>query len=184
MSEITKKALAQALKELLSKKELSKITIKNITDYCGVNRQTFYYHFKDVYDLIEWIYTSEVIDEIKDDDTYESWQQGFLFIFNYILKNKNFVLNTYNSISREFVMMFLYKQTSRLLINVIEEKARNVNIKNENKKFIADFYKYGFVGIIQDWITGGMKENPEDVIKKLNLILEGNFEKAIEALKN
>ena len=81
-------------------------------------------------------------------------------------------------------MMFLYKQTSRLLINVIEEKARNVNIKNENKKFIADFYKYGFVGIIQDWITGGMKENPEDVIKKLNLILEGNFEKAIEALKN
>ena len=114
MSEITKKALAQALKELLSKKELSKITIKNITDYCGVNRQTFYYHFKDVYDLIEWIYTSEVIDEIKDDDTYESWQQGFLFIFNYILKNKNFVLNTYNSISREFVMMFLYKQTSRL----------------------------------------------------------------------
>ena len=179
MSEITKKALAQALKELLSKKELSKITIKNITDYCGVNRQTFYYHFKDVYDLIEWIYTSEVIDEIKDDDTYESWQQGFLFIFNYILKNKNFVLNTYNSISREFVMMFLYKQTSRLLINVIEEKARNVNIKNENKKFIADFYKYGFVGIIQDWITGGMKENPENVIKKLNLILEGNFEKAI-----
>ena len=62
MSEITKKALAQALKELLSKKELSKITIKNITDYCGVNRQTFYYHFKDVYDLIEWIYTSEVIE--------------------------------------------------------------------------------------------------------------------------
>ena len=56
MSELTKKALAVSLKKLLSKKELSKITISNITDECGVNRQTFYYHFKDIYDLLEWIY--------------------------------------------------------------------------------------------------------------------------------
>ena len=53
MSEITKKALATSLKKLLSKKELSKITITNITKDCGVNRQTFYYHFKDVYDWSE-----------------------------------------------------------------------------------------------------------------------------------
>ena len=53
MSEITKKALATSLKKLLSKKELSKITISNITDDCGVNRQTFYYHFRDIYDLLE-----------------------------------------------------------------------------------------------------------------------------------
>ena len=56
MSEITKKALATSLKKLLSKKELSKITIANITNDCGVNRQTFYYHFKDVYDLLEDIF--------------------------------------------------------------------------------------------------------------------------------
>ena len=60
MSELTKKALAVSLKKLLSKKELSKITISNITDECGVNRQTFYYHFKDIYDLLEWIYKNEV----------------------------------------------------------------------------------------------------------------------------
>ena len=51
MSQITKNALATALKKLLSKKELSKITISNITEECGVNRQTFYYHFKDIYDI-------------------------------------------------------------------------------------------------------------------------------------
>ena len=68
MSELTKKALAVSLKKLLSKKELSKITISNITDECGVNRQTFYYHFKDIYDLLEWIYKNEVIDEIDNKD--------------------------------------------------------------------------------------------------------------------
>ena len=56
MSQITKNALAASLKKLLSKKELSKITITNITEECGVNRQTFYYHFKDIYDLLEWIF--------------------------------------------------------------------------------------------------------------------------------
>ena len=94
MSEITKKALATSLKKLLSKKELSKITISNITDDCGVNRQTFYYHFKDVYDLLEWIYLNEVIQPMNGKDTYDNWQQGFLSIFEYILENKEFVKNT------------------------------------------------------------------------------------------
>ncbi len=61
---------------MLSKKELSKITITNITEECGVNRQTFYYHFKDIYDLLEWIYKNEVIDEI-DNEKEENWQQKF-----------------------------------------------------------------------------------------------------------
>ena len=75
MSEITKKALATSLKKLLSKKELSKITISNITNDCGVNRQTFYYHFKDVYDLLEWIYMNEFIQSMEGNNTYDTWQQ-------------------------------------------------------------------------------------------------------------
>ena len=55
MSEITKRALATSLKKLLSQKELTKISIKDITDDCGIQRQTFYYHFTDIYDLVEWI---------------------------------------------------------------------------------------------------------------------------------
>ena len=104
MSEITKRALATSLKKLLSQKELTKISIKDITDDCGIQRQTFYYHFADVYDLIEWIYTNEVIKPIiHDKDTYEKWKEGFLSIFNYVQDNKDFVRNTYNSISRKYV---------------------------------------------------------------------------------
>ena len=77
MSQITKNALVTALKKLLSKKELSKITISNITEECGVNRQTFYYHFKDIYDLLEWIFTNEVIEEI-DNEIEENWQKKLI----------------------------------------------------------------------------------------------------------
>lgn len=183
MSEITKKALATSLKKLLSKKELSKITISNITDDCGVNRQTFYYHFKDVYDLLEWIYLNEVIQSMDGKDTYNNWQEGFLSIFKYILENKEFVKNTYNSISRDYFLRFIYTQTAILLMNVIDEQAKDINVSDEDKKFIANFYKYAFVGIIQDWIEDGMKEEPENIINKLNHIIEGNLEKALEKIK-
>lgn len=186
MSEITKKALANSLKKLLSKKELSKITVSNITEDCGVNRQTFYYHFKDVYDLLEWIYTNEVIQEIEEshNNTYDTWQQGFLYIFEYILENREFAKNTYNSISRDFFLRFIYKQTNILLMNVINEKSKNVKIAENDKKFIADFYKYGFVGIVQEWIEHGMKEKPDEIVEKFNCIIEGSFENAIEKLKH
>ena len=54
MSQITKRALEASLKNLLLKKPLNKITVNDITDDCGINRMTFYYHFKDIYDLVEW----------------------------------------------------------------------------------------------------------------------------------
>ena len=164
-------------------KELSKITITNITKDCGVNRQTFYYHFKDVYDLLEWIYMNEVIQSMEGNDTYDTWQQGFLSIFEYVLENKEFVKNTYYSISRDFFLRFIYKQTTVLLMNIIDEKSKGMKVRREDKQFMADFYKYGFVGIMQDWIESGMKEKPDNIIKKLNSIIEGNFENALEKLK-
>ena len=55
VSKLTKRALAASLKKLLAQKPLSKITIADITEDCGMNRMTFYYHFQDIYDLIDWI---------------------------------------------------------------------------------------------------------------------------------
>ena len=184
MADITKKALAISLKKLLSKKELSKITIKDITDGVGIKRQTFYYHFGDVYDLIEWIYKNEIIEPIiKGKDTYATWQQGFLLIFKYVLKNKNFIRNTYNSISTEYVEMFIYKNTYELLKNVVEEEAQGINVKENDKEFVAKFYQYAFVGVIKEWIQSGMEEKPEDIIEKLNKIIYGNFKRALNSLK-
>lgn len=185
MSNITKKALANSLKKILSKKEFNKVTINDIVDDCGVNRQTFYYHFKDIYDLLEWIYTNEVIEKIKNiesDSPAENWQQEFLYVFEYILDNKKFVYNTYYSVSRALFLNFIYKQTNMLLTRVIDEKSKKIAVQNKNKKFIADFYKYAFVGLVQEWIENGMLENPEEIIKKLSIMLEGSFDSAIERL--
>ena len=160
-------------------KPLNKITITDITEDCGVNRQTFYYHFRDIYALIEWIYSNEAQKALDGKKTYATWQEGFLQIFNYILENKNFVTRTFYSLSREYLENYLYDETYNLLMGVIEEKAIEYSVKNRDKQFIADFYKYGFVGLVLNWIGTGMKEKPETIIKKLNILIHGDISKAL-----
>ena len=72
-SQITKKALAEAMKELMSERPMNKINIGDIVERCNMNRQSFYYHFKDKYDLVNWIYYTEFIVKIKDDLSMSSW---------------------------------------------------------------------------------------------------------------
>ena len=115
MSEITKRAFASSLKKMLAKRPLEKIRVIDITEDCGVNRQTFYYHFKDIYDLLEWVYTNEATKALGGKKTYETWKQGFKQIFQYILNNKEFVLSTFNSVSREYLERYLYNEVYLLV---------------------------------------------------------------------
>ena len=78
MSQITKRALEASLKKLLTKKPLDKITITDITEDCGINRMTFYYHFKDIYDLVEWVCVEDATRILGENKTYDTWQEGFL----------------------------------------------------------------------------------------------------------
>ncbi|WP_461206822.1 TetR/AcrR family transcriptional regulator [Clostridium sp. DL1XJH146] len=174
MSQTTKRALAASLKKLLAEKPLNKITIMDITEDCEVNRQTFYYHFQDIYDLIDWIYTSEATKALDGKKTYDTWQQGFLGIFEYVLKNKNFIINTYHSLSRDHLETYLYNETYDLLIGVVEETAFKMNVSDKDKQFIADFYKYAFVGIMLEWVRTNMKEEPSEIIDRLSILLQGN----------
>ncbi|ROR31653.1 putative dihydroxyacetone kinase regulator [Mobilisporobacter senegalensis] len=183
MSQTTKRALAASLKKLLATTTLDKITVKDIVCDCEVNRQTFYYHFQDIYALIEWIYTTEAEKAIDGNKTYDTWQQGFNQVFVYMHDNKHLVMNTYRSLSREYLERFLYEVTYSLLINVVEEQSKGMDVSVENKQFIAHFYKFAFVGIVLDWISTGMKEDPQKIIDQIYTLICGDFKKALEKYK-
>ena len=180
MSQITKRALEESLKRMLLKKPVNKITILDITEDCGISRMTFYYHFKDIYDLIEWSCVEDAAKALDGKKTYDTWQQGFLQIFQAVLENKPFIQNVYQSVSREQVEKYLYTLTYRLLIGVVEEKAAGMDVRDTDKEFIANFYKFAFVGLMLDWIKDGMKKDPQQIIDRLSILIEGEITRALD----
>lgn len=183
MSQITKRAIEASLKNLLLKKPFDKITINDIAEDCGISRMTFYYHFKDIYDLVEWACEEDAKKILEGKDDYKTWTQGFLNLFEEVLKNKPFVLNVYRSVGREQVENYLYKIVYDLLLNVVEEKAQGMTVRDEDKEFIADFYKYAFVGLMLDWVKNGMKEDPHKIVKKVEFLLSGSLSVSLERFR-
>lgn len=183
MSNITKKALEASLKHLLLQKPLNKITVSDIAEDCGINRMTFYYHFKDIYDLVEWACVEDAAQALDGKKTYETWQEGFLNIFHAVLENKPLIMNVYRCVSRERVELYLYQLTYDLIYGVVEEKASGMSVRDDDKRFITDFYKYAFVGIMLDWVKNDMKEDPAKIIKRLECVIHGNITRALNAVR-
>lgn len=158
VAQTTKRALEASLKKLLLRKPLNKITINDITEDCGVNRMTFYYHFKDIYDLVDWILVEDATEALEGHQDFETWSDAFRDMLEKVQANRVLVLNVYRSISREQVEQYLYKMFDPLLRMFVERE--NIPVQEEDKQFIIDFYKYGFVGMVLEWIRRDMKTEP------------------------
>ena len=180
MPNATKAALEESLKRLLLKKQLDKITITDLTTDCGISRMAFYYHFKDIYDLVEWSCVEDGAKALQGKKTSESWTEGLTQIFEAVLENKPFIMNVYRNADRERMENYLYKLTYDLIAGVVEEKSKGLDLTEEDKKFIANFYKYGFVGIMIEWIQAGMKEDIEELVNKMSLTLHDTVTTSVQ----
>lgn len=183
MSQVTKRALEQSLKNLLLKKPLTKITISDITEDCGINRMTFYYHFKDIYDLVEWACLEDAKRALDEKKTYDTWQQGLLQIFEAVQENKPFILNVYRCVHREQVEKYLQPLVDQLMLDVIQEESASMVIREEDKQFIAKIYAYIFIGVMLDWIKDDMREAPQEIVARLVNLLRGSVTAALRRFR-
>lgn len=183
-SQITKKALAASIKQLMETVPLAKISIQEIVDNCGLNRQTFYYHFKDKFDLVNWIYYSEVIESIADSKHYDNWSDGILKILLHINKNRAFYINALNTPGQNAFDGYLFEVTHKLAMGVVNEVAEGMNVFDPDKNFIADFYTHAFVGLTVQWIKKGMHDPPEIIVDRLKDLVEGSVFRAVTRYAN
>ena len=183
MSQVTKRALETSLKNLLLQKPLDKITINDITADCGINRMTFYYHFKDIYDLVEWSCLEDAEKALNNKKTYDTWEQGLLQIFYAVQANKPFIMNVYHCVSREMVEKYLSPLSESLLMGVINELSNGMVVRDEDKTFIAQVYSYAFVGLMLDWIKGDMQDDPEELVSRFARVIYNDLNGALERFR-
>lgn len=163
---ITKRAIAEALKRLCIEKPFDKISISDITAACGLNRQTFYYHFQDKYELLSWIYYNENFSKIADDITFKNWDQKILELLLIMRKERSFYINTIKEQEHTFES-YLFEMAKVLFSEAIVRLDEGGRLTKEERDFDAEFYAYGICGVILSWAEAGMKMEPELVAGRL-----------------
>ena len=173
MLQLTKKAIVNSFIKLLNEKPLDKITVKNIAEDCGINRNTFYYHFSDIRELTVYTIDSQIHSVSELDFNGDSWVDSFVEAAKFVIDNKKAVYNIYNSLNRETVENYLNTVAFKVTDNFVSAKAVGIDADKSDIELIKDFYMSALVGIICKWLENGMDKDPDIVIRRLGRLVEG-----------
>ncbi len=183
MKQQAKVAIINSFKELLNKQCIHKITVKEICEHCSVNRQTCYYYFTDIMDIFKFIIYEELSGEIAQNRTFQTWAGGFLATMNYMKRNSKMILHVYNSSYWCEANTYFTNFSNKLLGDVVIECAEKMEVRlsDKDERFIVNFYRHVFNGLIIDWVSQGMEVEPEIILKKLLIMVRGNISRSVSA---
>ena len=158
-SDQTKYAQAAALKELMAQKPIDRITIHDLTERCGIRRQTFYYHFEDVYDLLRWMFQAEAVALLKQHEGTLLWQEGMLQLFHYIEDNRAVCLCALKSVGREHLKRFFQADIYAIIHRAVEQigteaGAIQAGVTQEDIALLTHIYVVASAGVVESWLLG------------------------------
>ncbi|WEV50390.1 TetR/AcrR family transcriptional regulator C-terminal domain-containing protein [Lactobacillus sp. ESL0731] len=165
----TKKEFSSALKVELKHHPLNKITVTSLLKATNRTRPTFYYHFKDISDLIKWTVQKEVINLLNETKGYDHWDTDILKVLNYFYENQALAKAFYNNLDMyQFNQIFRNPQVKILLGYIDDIISRDkLKICQQDRLLIAKFFTGAFSAIVLDWIAYGQKETPEEIREQL-----------------
>lgn len=184
MASSTKRALADALKQMMEVKPIAKITVKDLVEICNVNRQTFYYHFDDVYDLLEWVFEEDANRVLPKEVLYERWQEDVMVFFQYLYDNSSYALNIYNSGSRLYMLRFLKGRLESCIRSFADIVSEGMNIDKQDYDFVIEFYSNGIIGLISQWMDMNMQTPKVITQERLIKMLGGSVENMLSRFQN
>ncbi len=179
----TKQAIIKTFMQLLNEKSFDKITVTDIVNRCGVNRNTFYYYYQDIFDLLEEIFTSETEKVIKEHQHYDTWEEAFNIAVGFARINKRAVYHIFNSVNRQILEDYLFKVIKKNMTEYVEPIAAEINADDEDRDALILFYSSALMYMTLLWLQSGMKKNSDEYISRLGFLLEGNIRHSLEKRK-
>lgn len=182
MPQMTKKAIIECTFELAEKKPLNKITVRNIVDRCGITRNTFYYYFHDIYEVIG-VGISDMLTQIKNNSNQES-EQVLLGMVHFCIEHKKLWKNIYRSLGYEETSRYVTGYLHTILKDYVLSEANGLEISERDMNLILIFYEEALFGSMVRWLHND-KENltPEELkslLERMYTLLDGNMQLIIK----
>lgn len=176
MRQSTKDAIAEAFEGLLEKRSIDKVTVKDIVAVCGINRQTFYYHFRDIYDLMEWALTKAIEKYAGQHLTAEQdWREQVKLLFHFFYLHRKIVLHGYDATNRMQYERVAVKWVSEMVGGRIEAYPQAADVSEEKKEFISTVYARGCVGFLLEWVEEGMPDERHVRLDDYFIMIDGSI---------
>ncbi|MFP4020121.1 MAG: TetR/AcrR family transcriptional regulator C-terminal domain-containing protein [Halanaerobium sp.] len=171
----TKNLIREVFIEMLNQHSLDEITVKEIAKKCEINRNTFYYHYQDIYEILSEIFEKQIQKVIAEYNETLSWEESFLLAVDFALKNKKAIYHIYNSIRREELEAYIYRVAGKIMSLYVEQKSKDIPAAEADKNLIATFYQSALTEMVLRWIEGGMEEDTEIIIRRIGELFNGNI---------
>ena len=181
MANFTKQAIKASFMKLLNERPLNKISVRDIVEDCGINRNSFYYHFQDIYALLRWMLDREAVEIVKKSDLINDYDEVLRFTFDYVKQNKLIINCAYDAIGREGMKLLLAPD----LIGVISKLITEIEIRMDTvldksfKDFLCDFYTNALSGMLIDWFQGTDARSEDEMIEYLILTVKSSIPNVI-----
>ena len=165
----TKRKMADALKDLMQNTAFEKITVSDVTDAANIHRQTFYYHFQDRYELLDWLLYYDLLYPLLTDLTFDNMYERIEAMFTKMLEDKKFYQNALK-IDSDDLTKYISRVATEQFTGIVKEFGRKTGIEgidHERDIVIAEFNGYGITGVVLSWANRGMKESPEVMTQRI-----------------
>lgn len=179
MPSFTRSAIISAFLDLLEERPLSKITVKDIVDTCGINRNTFYYHFEDIPALIEVICKEELDLLMQKHARVDSMEDCLMIAVDFILRKRRAVLHLYNSSNRDLYERELMDICQYVVETYFDSVFEGQTYNAEDRKILILSYRCWCFGLLMDWLNDGLREDIKPTLKRLCELREGSVETSL-----
>ncbi len=158
--------------QLLEQKPFDRITVKDVVEACDINRNTFYYYYSDIYDVLEEVFMKELNLLVDAHKEGRSWVEAFIKIADVAYRHKKIIKNICASRSYDYLENYMYKACKFIIIDAVTDMAEGMLVPEEDIDFIASFYEYAFLGVISEWFRTGMREDPLKLATQMWLVVD------------
>ena len=165
MSNLTKKALISSFFKLLSTRPFKKITISNITDDCGVNRMTFYYHFRDINDLVEKAFEESFNEITKNTQGERDWSATYLSLFEMVFNKKDYVKKLYPEFDFRDLLSFIFPFANKIAHEIVECHTKKSIDKAMHLRLVHSI-SCCIVGSFFEWLESDMARKPAELVNE------------------
>lgn len=185
MSKYTKTRIMNAFLYLLNEKSMDRLTVKDIIETAEVNRNTFYYHFEDIYDLLHQVFRTKFEGFCSQTEKCDTFYEEYIRSADFFMKNKKAMSHIYYSKDRELLPKYMEKFTLVFVERFVREAAANYEISEAGIKYLTTFYSYTIVGNTMHWIQEGMPQYRERYLYLVSKSFEDSIDDLIQSyLKN